>query len=262
MLLRLAIYWIGFVVIVLLFALTKIFDHEDECIKYKPVSEKYRNAIKVLDEVCYRLFVLCMVIYFFYNIYMLTLRYSIITQMASLSFIVFFSFLFLESILEDKEWEYFNSVKDFIQGLLVILSLVGFVAYLGMICFFMMSGTHWSGRETDRYEEYAYSIDILEMREVPYTNTYGWYVRSNPSNAYYYDVVNENGNITTEVIDGHEYYVERDEDNNYISNPHIEVYYAIQPCYNIYTMKTFEDVVNKRYVICIPEDSIYYENER
>ncbi len=256
MLLRLAIYWIGFVVIVLLYALGEI----SECEYKKPVNEKkYRNTMKLLNKIINELCFLCMIVYFFYNIYMLIFSYDTLIRVACLAYIVFFGFLNLESILDDQEWKYFNSVKDFFQGFFIILSLVGLVAYLVMICFFMMSGMNWKGKESDKHEEYAYSIDILEMREVPYTNTYGWYVRSAPSNAYYYEVVNENGNIITEVIDGQEYYVERDEDDKYISNPHIDVYYTIQQCYNIYTMKTFEDVVDKRYVICIPEDSIYYE---
>ena len=55
--------------------------------------------------------------------------------------------------------------------------------------------------------------------------------------------------------------MEKDEDDKYINNPHIEVIYTMHECYNMYTMKTHTEVIGENYIICIPENAIYYEEE-
>ncbi len=258
---RVTIYWIGFAIVLVLLVVYSIFENEYERSKE---NSKYEQVIGLLCGIFGVLFFIFLATFYVYNIYLLAIRYDSTLMWLSLCFIVFFPSLAICVLLFDKEWKYFNIIRSSFVGISGVVALFSCIAYIIFFIFgFLLTGFSYPMNEDAKYTQYGYSIDILEMREVPYTNVSGsrWYIRSAPSNAYYYEVATESGNTTTKVLDGYGHYVEKDEDDKYINNPHIEVIYTMHECYNMYTMKTHTEVIGENYIICIPENAIYYEEE-
>ncbi len=118
--------------------------------------------------------------------------------------------------------------------------------------------------EVTHKSEYVETIDILEFKQVPYTNITGrrYYIKSSPNSAYYYEVITENGGTTTKSIDGANNYVEKFESDEYIDNPHIEVYRNYDVSYYITwygNEVTKEENSSYSYYIYMPNDSMFYE---
>lgn len=193
-----------------------------------------------------------------YNIFFMAkysyTKISFYTITPVLYFVLVFMGFCLFYIKKKKE----PAITQAIVGYFIVLYIVLYlICIYGMIC----EGNSRAIKDGKKeYKEYSYSIEIVEMEKVPYTNISGskCYIKSAPSIAYYYDVVTEKGNQTTKILDGTEYYVEKDEDNKYIDNPHIEVYEIVRKYTNLYG-KEKEDFVTYEYIICVPENSIYYE---
>ena len=258
---QLTIYWIGFAIVLVLLGLYWIFKKEYEGIEE---SSRYEQVIELLYRIFQVLFVIFLVAFYGYNIYFaLAMRYDTLFMWLSIFFIVFIPSLCIFFLLINQEWKYFDIIRSSFSVIFIFITILSGLAYIIYMFVFLLVGSAYSIDNDEKYSKYAYSIDILEMREVPYTNISGsmWYIRSAPSNAYYYEVATESGNTTTKVLDGHAHYVEKDEDDKYINNPHIEVIYTMHECYNMYTMKTTEAVIGESYIICIPENAIYYEEE-
>lgn len=257
---RVTIYWIGFAIVLVLLGLYSIFKKEYEEIEE---SSRYEQVIGILYGSFQVLFIIFLVAFCGYNIYLLAIRYDTLLWLLSFSFIVFIASLGIIFLLRNQEWKYFDFIRYPFSVISILIAVVSGLAYILLMFVFLLDGSACSMDNDETYSQYAYSIDILEMKEVPYTNISGsmWYIRSAPSNAYYYEVATKSGNTTTKVLDGYAHYVEKDEDDKYINNPHIEVIYTMQECYNMYTMKTTEAVIGESYIICIPENAIYYEEE-
>ncbi len=140
----------------------------------------------------------------------------------------------------------------FITGALYIIFMI-FIFFL-----FQTIGT--VGMQNDRIESIKVNtINIIELQKVPYTNVSGsrYYIRSEPSLAYYYDIEITEGRKTAKVIDGHKDYVERCENDIYKDNPHIDVYEVVEKYTNAYGTE-IETFKNYAYYIYIPKDSTYF----
>ena len=169
----------------------------------------------------------------------------------ALSFIIFEIFLLLEEKFE---------VFDFLFKILFIISCIiwGFSSFL--LC--LNIGTEPYSAEISVEKMHIETINILEFKEVPYTNVSGnrCYIKSTPSCAYYYEVATENNGTTTKVIDGLNNYVEKHESAEYTDNPHIEVYDVIEVYTDWYNTE-HKERVSKEYYLFIPENSVFYQNE-
>lgn len=250
----LTIYWIGLAMVLVLFILAFTFESEYE-------KKSCKKAIGLMSMVFSFLFMVCLMLFYMYNIYILALKYDFIMNMVSLNFVLLFMSFILFSLIKDEKWKYFDLIRKACKYILISITIVSLFLFTIFMGIFLIKGFSYTRREDRKYEEYAYSIDILEIKEVPYINISNnmWNISSTPINSYYYEMTTKNGNTTTKILDGYEHYIEKDEDNKYINNPHIEVYYIIQPSYNIYTRKAKKKVVNESYIICIPENLIYNE---
>ena len=258
---RVTIYWIGFVIVLVLLGLFLIFKNE---YKKSEESSKYKQVIGLLCRIFKVPFFVSLVAFYGYNIYLLVaMRYDILFMWLSLCFIVFIPSLSTYVLLSNQEWKHFDDIRDLFSTILMGITGVNGILYMFCILdLFLIAGPSFTNID-EKYTQYGYSIDILEIKEVEYVNVHGggWYICSTPSNAYYYEVSTNNGNTTTKVLDGYSHYVEKDEDDKYLSNPHIEVYYIMQEYYNMYTMETHTEVVGENYIICVPENAIYYYEE-
>ncbi len=257
---RVTIYWIGFVIVLVLLGLFLIFKNE---YKRSKKNSKYKQVIGILCKIFRVLFFVSLVAFYGYNIYLLVaMRYDISLIILSLSFIVFIPSLGICVLLFSQEWKYFDIIRSSFSFILGLISVVSSCLYMFCILMIFLSSPYYTNID-EKYTQYGYSIDILKIKEVEYVNVHGggWYICSTPSNAYYYEVSTNNGNTTTKVLDGYSHYVEKDEDDKYIDNPHIEVIYTMQEYYNMYTMKTYTKVVGENYIICVPENAIYYYEE-
>ena len=168
----------------------------------------------------------------------------------ALSFIVFEIFLLLEERFE---------VFDFLFNKLSYISILIWAVSSILLC--LNFGTGPNSAEISVEKMHIETINILEFKEVPYTNVSGnrCYIKSTPSCAYYYEVATENNGTTTKVIDGLNNYVEKHESAEYTDNPHIEVYDVIE-IYTDWYNTEHREVASTEYHIYIPENSIFYEN--
>lgn len=244
------IYAVWIIAIIILFILSLIFERLTKLIennnRYKNISNTFNSIINIF--VCIPS--VLVILFFPYNIYTLVLNLDIIINLISLLYILIFLVCFIGHI-QLKEESFFDL---FIEPTLIAIYIFFSVALL----------ISPSSLQTDiqKHSEYSYTIDILNMQQVPYTNVSGqrYYIKSVPSGSYYYEVKTKNGNTTTKIIDGYNHYVEKDINNKYINNPHIDVYQVIKTYYDLYGRKKSE-IINEDYIICVPEDAIYYESE-
>lgn len=145
----------------------------------------------------------------------------------------------------------------FIVGSLYIIT----ASYIALTIFFLFWQTVAMQNSTTIVRK-VNTINIIELEKVPYTNVSGtrWYIRSEPSLAYYYDIVTENGGSTTKVIDGYKDYVEKYEDDIYKENPHIDVFEVVKKYTTGYGVQN-EIVESYEYHIYVPKDGIYYTDK-
>lgn len=230
-------------------------------------KEKYKKIMYILERTfnivsCILLF-LCYLI----NVYVYKTKYwgnfSEIALNIIIGLPVFIISLFIFNYLYNIRFKYFDSIRkiiEYIMLILIVLSIVYFIIW-GIITFkiFATGKTLVQQDKQKNYKEYSYSINIVELYKVPpYANFRRYYIRVAPSIVYYYDIITKNGNTTTRILDGSKYYVEKDEDDKYADNPHIEVYSITKKYTNIYGEER-EDFVTYEYTICVPENSIHYE---
>lgn len=234
--------------------------HEET--RYEHNTNKLKKIFGILSIICIVLFSICNICIF---IFKLCVGLDIVIK-CYLILLACFTISVIMYLIEETDIEiirYFDIILAGIFLICIIISIVAIALYILSICNVIVLGNEISIDGTSqRYKEYSYSIEIVELEEIPYTNVSGnrWYIKSAPSIAYYYDVLTESGNKTTKILDGNQYYVEKDEDNKYIDNPHIEVYEIVNKYINLYG-KEKEDVVTYEYTICVPENSIYYESK-
>lgn len=230
--------------------------------EYSRTEENSKDEIEILIKSFSVLAIILYIGFYIYNIYVFYIKYSELTSWLTLLCIIVSPILLIAFVLYIIEFKHLlNILKYIFMVPLLIAGIIGSIIYCMLAILTISDGNYIAiGDDKKIYKEYSYSIEIVEMEEIPYTNVSGtrWYIRSAPSIAYYYDVVTENGNQTTKILDGYEYYVEKDEDDKYIDNPHIEVYEIIKEYTNLYG-KEKEEHVTYEYTICVPKNSIYYE---
>ena len=221
------------------------------------VFKRPRQTTKKLFSIIVKILIVYAVLFTIYLIFMIIYGITngdsfkkICFLIPACSFIVFEFFLLLEHRFE---------VFDFIFNKLSFISILIWAFSSILLC--LNFGTEPNSAEISVEKMHIETINILEFKEVPYTNVSGnrCYIKSTPSCAYYYEVATENNGTTTKVIDGLNNYVEKHESAEYTDNPHIEVYDVIEVYTDWYNIE-HEKVVSKEYYIYIPENSIFYEN--
>lgn len=221
------------------------------------VSKRPRETTKKIFSIIAKILIVYVSLFTIYIIFMII--YGITNEdylkkifflIPALSFIISEIFLLLEVKFE---------VFDFLFKILFVFSGLIWGLFSFLLC--VNIGTEPISAEKNIEKAYVHCIDILEFKEVPYTNVSGnrCYIKSTPSCAYYYEVATENNGTTTKIIDGLENYVEKHESSEYSNNPHIDVYDVIETYIDWYDTE-HKKVVSKEYHIYIPENSIFYEN--
>lgn len=248
------LYFGGFITILLSWLMYGIFTDLKKIIKNERY-EKFVNVFLLLP-------IAEMIIFWVYNIIVYCIYKNINNFTINVLTILYIAggILFIVFILLDYFTEEMTGIE---LGLGILTMFVGGL-YLLFAIFLSLENINEQELYTiEEYAKYSYTIEIEELTEVPYTNITGgmFYIRSEPSLAYYYDVRTENGNTTTKVIDGNKYYVEKDEDDKYLENPHIEVYEFVRKYYT-WGDEQKEKVLTYYYVICVPENSIYYQKSQ
>lgn len=229
--------------------LEEIFRNEKEKskgkIRYIKVLDKFIWIFEKLYVISLRLFEIYCIFIFIYGIFINNWLFCIISA----------SFLISDLLRICENFIYFHDIikKSSIISIFIWIINSVFIIFVGM----------FSGTVTDDNAEKIRTIDILEFKQSEYTSIEGgrYYIKSTPSNAYYYEVRTEKGGTTTKTIDGSSNYVEKYEDNKYIKNPHIDVYKVKRYYINWYgfKMKMPESSSYYQYYIYIPEDGTFYE---
>lgn len=252
------IYVVGFIVTLISIGLKFLFREE---YSNAPRGSTYEKKIETFKRFFDISSIILIILFYLYNIYVFYIKYNSKISVISVMYIISISCFFIITFLDNIEFKYF----DIIWIILYSISWIVFTLVCGFYIFasisvFSQGKQEAAFDEKQKYKEYSHSIEIVEMEEVPYTNVSGrrWYIRSSPSIAYYYDVITKSGNQTTKILDGYNYYVEKDESDEYKNNPHIKVYEINEKYTNLYG-KEIEDFVTYEYTICVPENSIYYE---
>lgn len=248
------IYWIGigiillvWIIYVILFALEELIESE----RYATFVEKWYIVISIV----------LMVLFAIYNGWML---YQYPKQFL-LKFVCW-PYIVISIVALMITFFYFDN-SNAIEGLENIGTIIGIIAFvIYVVALFLCAtwGSDWQveGEKTETISRYVYTIDIIEMEQQPYNNISGgrYYIRSAPSFAYYYKVTTESGNRTTKVLDGSQSYIEEDIDNQYQDNPHIDAFQLVEKYQTMYGEER-ERILREDYVICVPENSIYYETQ-
>lgn len=146
---------------------------------------------------------------------------------------------------------------------LVYTFLIIWIFYMALFSLFHID-TPINEKEVTNKSELVNTIEILEFTQAPYNSITGrrYYIKSAPSSAYYYEVRTENGGTTTKVIDGSNSYVEKFESDEYVDNPHIDVYrnYTIEHYITWFGNEvTKEGNSSYSYYIYTPVNSMFYE---
>lgn len=239
------------IMLIILGLVTAIFASEQKrCNKFWYTgTEKYKNTIDKLSGIMYKMLKIAIITFFIINI--LIFIYAIVTKNM---FFIIISVLFVITMI-------FYLLIEFTEKFETITEIIFCIsggAYMSiMIFFFLFQAIAMQNIRTDVRK--VDTINIIELKEVPYTNVSGtrYYIRSEPSLAYYYDIITDNGGSITKVIDGYNNYVERHEDDIYKENPHIDVFEVV----NKYTTgygKEGEQFIKYEYYIYIPKGSTYF----
>lgn len=246
-------FFTGVVVMLMIVGLvTAIFDSEKKrCNKfYYTGTEKYKNAInKIADIMIHKILGIAIIIFCIINI--IIFIYAIVTK--NVLFIII-SIMFMITFVFYLIFEYTDKFETITEIIFCILA----AAYMcSMIFFFLFQAIAMQNITTDVRK--VDTIKILELKEVPYTNVSGtrYYIRSEPSLAYYYDIATDNGGSTTKVIDGYNNYVERCEDDIYKEDPHIDVLEVVQKYTTGYGHEG-ENIIKYEYYIYIPKGGTYF----
>lgn len=221
--------------------------------KWYEGTEKYKNAINKIANIMAVILKAAIVTFIISNIVILI--YGIINK-----YVIFIiaSVMFFIVLLFNVLIEHTDKFPDIVAGSYMIT--VGLYTIFMVVFFFTFQALGTVGMQNDRIESIKVNtINIIELQKVPYTNVSGsrYYIRSEPSLAYYYDIETAEGRKTTKVIDGHKDYVERCEDDIYKDNPHIDVYVVVEKYTNAYGIE-IETFKNYAYYIYIPKDSTYF----
>lgn len=248
-------FFTGVVIMLLIvYGITAIFEYEaDRCNDHwYEGSKKYKNAINKIADIMNVILNIAIIIFFISNIAILIC--GIVNKY--ISFITV-GVLFIISMIFDWLEENTKIFPKIIQEI-ASLTFAFYVAIL--MLFFLFQFINTPNTETNVRK--VNTINIIELQKVPYTNVSGtrYYIRSEPSLAYYYDIITDNGNKTTKVIDGYKNYVERCEDDIYKENPHIDVFEVVEKYTNGYGIE-WENVKNYEYYIYIPKDSTYFTDK-
>lgn len=229
--------------------------------KYRYGNEKNKTYINRLEHVVdfitgiYRKSTVVFLIMSLVNIISLFFMAKIFWPLIIASIFYIIGFIFMK--IEDKV-EMFG---DLLAGIGIFFLICYFMAFIIAVIF----GCSETINEDYAIETvYCETIDILEFQETTYGNTRGYgrsYIRTSPSNAYYYEIRTENGGTTTEVIDGAVAYVEKIQDDQYLNNPHIDVYQekTIKTYTNYYGITISKIVqIKECYYIYIPKNGITF----
>lgn len=252
----LRIYLIMILTMLVVMAVGTIFESEQKrrsgCGK-KRYIKFINSAVKILDFIGSSIIAL----FGLYNVF--TLIYAIVGKHwyfmgIPILFLLFTLFYFISEHFE---------ILDFLTEGLALIFLFLWMVYMA---FFVMLaiGRPINGEEVTNKSDLVENIDILEFKQVPYTTIEGrrYYIKSAPDSAYYYEVRTANGGTTTKVIDGSKNYVEKFESDEYIDNPHIEVYrnYTISHYISWYGNEVTEEKSSSySYYIYMPKNSMFYE---
>lgn len=250
----LRIYWILIAIGIIGLIIVAIFQKEDEKGGFNPKYVKFiDNAIKICD-----FFVIAFaVIFVLYNLFVV--GYCIAENHY---FFIVIPCLFLMcsifGVLSEKVRAF-----DFLTNILWGIFFACWLIYLVMFSLVVFE-TPIKENDITQNCDLVNTIDILEFTQTPYNNITGarYYIKSAPSNAYYYEIRTDNGGTTTKVIDGSSNYVEKFVSDEYINNPHIDVYrnYTIEHYISWYGNEvTKETSSSYSYFIYIPENSIFCE---
>lgn len=219
--------------------------------------KKYLKVIETVLKVLDFLTIVFFVIFCIYNVFVI---YYCITEKHF--YFIYIPILFLCAVLFISINEHVKSFNFLTQAIGVIC--IGlWVFYTGIFSLLAIERP-LNGENVTDHQDLVETINILEFKQAPYNSVTGgrYYVKSSPNSAYYYEVRTERGGTTTKCIDGSNSYVEKFESNEYIDNPHIEVYrtYTITQYTSWYGNEVTEEK-NSRYMyyIYIPEDSTFYE---
>lgn len=223
----------------------------------KSLPHKYLKVIGSITDIICKIGIGYFAVMCAYNVFFLI--YCIIEN-HYLAIIIPISFLLtvLFEILS-KNFKYF----DFVTEMLAIFCGIAFFFFSIMLLLMGLIQPLGEEKITENVE-LVQTIDILEFKQVPYSNITGsrYYIKSAPDSAYYYEIATDNGGTTTKVIDGSVNYVEKHESNEYMDNPHIEVYrVSTVSQYKTWYGKdvTEEKNVHYNYYIYTPENSMFYE---
>lgn len=248
-----AVLFLGMIIGSIIFV---ILDHEVTR-RNDELSEKYLYAIaNILDIMC-KVKIAWVAVMFVYSIILVI--YCIIQNHHFFIIIPISFFAIVIFGILSKYVEYLNFLTE---GIAIIACIVWLFASIGML----LLGTVLPLGEERITEnvELVQTIDILEFKQVPYSDITGsrYYIKSTPNSAYYYEVATGNDGTTTKVIDGSANYVEKHESDEYIDNPHIDVYrVSTISQYETWFGKevTEEKNVHYNYYIYTPENSMFYE---
>ena len=249
-------YWILIFIFIIGLAIHSIFELEEERRKYSS-GKKYKNFINTTLEILNFIGDNFIAFFSLYNVFMIV--YSVaekhyLFMIIPILFLLFILFLFINQKVEKM---------DFLTEGIAFVFLLLWLVYTVFFSLFAIDSPIKEAEVTHK-SEYVETIDILEFKQVPYTNITGRrnYIKSSPNSAYYYEVITENGGTTTKSIDGANNYVEKFESDEYIDNPHIEVYRNYDVSYYITwygNEVTKEENSSYSYYIYMPNDSMFYE---
>lgn len=242
--------------LIIIFIIASIFGWQQEwCNKWSyKGTEKYKKGINTIADIMYVIVFIAMIIFVILNIVFII--YGIIKN--TTCFIIIgglFIIFMIGCLIIDQN----NLIASWICALVLFIYLC-YIFILFVVC------VNIHTQDLGTVVRKVNTIDIIELQKVPYTNVSGtrFYIRSEPSLAYYYDIVTDNGGTTTEVIDGNNNYVERFEDDIYKENPHIDVFEVVEKKIftDIYFRETeYENLIRCEYYIYIPKNGIYFDDK-
>lgn len=231
-------------------------------IKHRKLKKESKcgKVINVFSRILFIVFILLYIAFYALSIYIYSNEYWGQLSKIALAYIIVMSIIPIIFILEIKAYyKYFEFLIRALEYTLCIIAVIGCILGEMFILFLLVSKDSPRIDDEKDYREYAYSIEIEEMNDIAdailFKRTY--YIKSMGGIVYYYDVINENGESTRNVLEANKYCVKKDEDDKYINNPHIEVYEVGKRYTNMYKEEK-EEFITYEYVICIPEKSIYY----
>lgn len=244
-------FTVALIMLIIVACISASFDSEQKrCNRDSYIeTNKYKNAIRKIDEIMDTILYSSIIIFCISNIVMFIC--GIITKNV---FFIIVSVMFAITAIFYLLNKYTHKFSEVTEGIYFMISFL----YSLILAFFLlfqviaMQNVRTDVRKVD-------TINILELQAVPYTNVSGtrYYIRSEPSLAYYYDIATDNGGSTTKVIDGYNNYVERCEDDIYKENPHIDVFEVVQKYTTGYGYEG-ENIINYKYYIYIPKGGTYF----